>query len=204
MNSEISFMKKITLSIISLFISSIVFCQTFMHGAGITVLVGSAKGGDVTVAEGFTYSPRFNFLENETLSVSVGIPLSIGISAPYSTSFGSDYYNAGSTGFVVSAPLMINLNMGRGSTKENTDRYGYFFGGGIGYHHGDFITIQDDGYGGQYNTIKSTNTFGLCSNAGFRIGVGSRHRNIEVRFSYMKGINEDKPNIFGIGALFNF
>jgi hypothetical protein len=197
-------MKKIIVSAVLLFISGITFCQTFMHGAGITVLIGSAKGGDVSVAEGFTYSPRFNFLENETLSISVGIPLSIGLSAPYSTSFGSDYYNAGSIGFVVNAPLMINLNMGRGSTKENTDRYGYFVGGGFGYHLGDFITGQDDGYGGQYNTIKTTNTFGPCANAGFRIGVGSRHRNIEVRLSYMKGINEDKPDIFGLAGLFNF
>ena len=205
MNSQVAMMKKISVSVVSLFISSIVFCQTFMHGAGVTVLVGSAKGGDVTVAEGLTYSPRFNFLENETLSVSVGIPITVGISAAYSTTYygSGDNYNAGSIGFVVNAPLMINLNMGRGSTKENESRYGYFVGAGFGYHHGDFVTIQSDGYN-DYNTSKSVNTFGPSANAGFRIGVGSRHRNIEVRFSYMKGVNEDKPNIFGIGALFNF
>ena len=200
MNSKISSMKKITLSIISLFISSIVFCQTFMHGAGITVLVGSAKGGDVSVAEGLTYYPRFNFLENETLSVSAGIPITLGISASYSVNYGSGGFSENSSiGFVVNAPLMINLNVGRGSTKENESRYGYFAGAGFGYHHGDFITVENG-----YNNSKSTNTFGPAANAGFRIGVGSRHRNIEVRFSYMKGINEDKPNIFGIGALFNF
>ena len=200
MNSKISAMKKITLSIISLFISSIVFCQTFMHGAGVTVLVGSAKGSDVSVGEGLTYSPRFNFLENETLSVSAGIPITLGISVSYSVNYGSGgFYENSSVGLIVNAPLMINVNVGRGSTKENEKRYGYFAGAGFGYHHGDFITVENG-----YNNSKSTNTFGPAANAGFRIGVGRRHKNIEVRFSYMKGTNEDKPNIFGIGAAFNF
>ena len=51
---------------------------------------------------------------------------------------------------------------------------------------------------------KSTNAYGPAANAGFRLGVGRAHKNIEVRFSYMKGINEDKPNVYGVGALFNF
>jgi hypothetical protein len=204
MKLQIAFLKKITLSVLSIFISGMVFCQTFMHGAGVTVLVGSSKGGDVTVAEGLTYYPRFNFLENETLSVSAGIPITLGISGSYSANYGSNgYYENNSLGFVVNAPLMINLNMGRGSTKENESRYGYFVGAGFGYHHGDFVTVQTDGYS-DYNTSKSVNTFGPAANAGFRIGVGRKHRNIEVRFSYMKGINEDKPNIYGIGGAFNF
>jgi hypothetical protein len=51
---------------------------------------------------------------------------------------------------------------------------------------------------------RSSNTFGPDANAGLRFGVGRKHRNIEVRFSYMKGLNEDKPNIFGVAGLFNF
>jgi hypothetical protein len=203
MKPQISAIKKMMVSVVLLFISSVAFCQTFMHGAGVTVLIGSAKGGDVSVAEGLTYNPRINFLETETLSVSVGIPITLGISAAYSTSYGSDYYDAGSIGFVVNAPMMINLNVGRGSTKENVSRYGYFVGGGFGYHHGDFITLQGNDFD-LYNTTKSTNTFGPCANAGFRIGVGRRHRNIEVRLSYMKGVSKDKADIFGIGGAFNF
>ena len=53
-------------------------------------------------------------------------------------------------------------------------------------------------------SFESTNVYGPAANAGFRIGVGRQHKNIEVRFSYMKGINETKPDIFGGGALFNF
>lgn len=199
-------MKKIVLSLVIFFTAGTVLAQSFMHGAGLTIFVGSSKGNDVSVGEGFTYFPRFNFLETENLSLSAGIPLSVGISIStnYYYSSGSGYYDGGSIGFVVNVPFIINLNIGRGSTKDNTDKFGYFVGGGFGFHHGDFITIQTDSYGYDYTTTESTNAYGPAANAGFRIGVGRRHKNIEVRFSYMKGMNEDKPNVFGVGALFNF
>ena len=204
MKSSMSVTKKITVSFFLLLISCTAFTQTFMHGAGLTVLIGSAKGGDVSVGEGLTYFPRFNFLENETISVSVGIPVTLGVTASYTNSYnGYDSYSASSVGFVVNAPLMINLNMGRGSTKENESRHGFSVGVGFGYHHGDFITAENDGYD-DYNTSKSTNTFGPAASAGYRIGVGRMHRNIEVRFSYMKGVSKDKASIYGIGAMFNF
>lgn len=200
-------MKKIILLFALLFTAGTVFCQTFMHGAGVTVLIGSSKGGDVTVAEGLTYFPRINFLETEALSVSAGIPLSIGVSANssyyYSSSGGYDS-NPLSIGFVANVPLIINLNMGRGSTKDNTDRYGYFVGAGFGYHHGNFLTTQTDGYGYNYKFSESINSFGPAANAGFRIGVGRAHRNIEIRLSYMKGLNENKANLFGLAGSFNF
>lgn len=181
-----------------------VLSQTFMHGAGITIFVASPKNGDVSVGESLTYSPRFNFLETENLSVSVGIPLSLGISY---TSYTTSYYSDFSLGFVLNAPLIVNINMGRGSTKENTDKFGYFAGAGFGYHHGEFLL-----YDTYYDiTPVSKNDYGPAANAGLRFGVGRNHMNIEVRFSYMKGLNSDKiysfvnkPNIFGVGCAFNF
>lgn len=200
-------MKKMMILLAVCFTANAAFCQTFMHGAGVTVMVGSSKGGDVTTGEGLTYFPRVNFLETEALSVSVGIPLSIGVSSnssfKYSSSTGYDS-NPLAIGFVANVPLIINLNMGRGSTKENTDRYGYFVGAGFGYHRGDFITTQTDNNGYNYTGTKSINSFGPAANAGFRIGVGRAHRNIEIRLSYMKGLNENKTNVFGLAAAFNF
>jgi len=189
------------------FTASTVFCQTFMHGAGVTVLVGSSKGGNVTVAEGLTYFPRVNFLETDAISVSVGVPLSVGISASssyYSSNSGGYYSEPGAIGFVANVPLIINLNMGRGSTKDNPDRYGYFVGAGFGYHHGDFITTQTDVSGYSYTASESINSFGPAANAGFRIGVGRAHRNIEIRLSYMKGLNENKASLFGLAGSLNF
>jgi hypothetical protein len=199
-------MKKITLSLVLFFTAGTVLSQSFMHGAGLTVFVVSPKSGDVSIGEGFTYSPRFNFLETEKLSLSVGIPLSVGVS--FSTSVYSNSYDDDiSIGVVLNAPLIVNLNMGRGSTKDNREKFGYFIGAGFGYHHGDFIDIYDDSY--------SINAIGPATNAGLRFGVGRKYKNIEVRFSYMKGINEnnrigyngivnEKPNVFGIACLFNF
>jgi hypothetical protein len=201
-------MKKIILSGAAMLLFSLVsFSQTFMHGAGIT-LIGSttAQGSnsDIGLGEGFTYFPRINFLETESLSVSAGIPLCVGISA--TTSY--DYYGYGnnsSIGFILNAPLIINLNIGRGSTKENRKRYGYFIGAGFGYHHDNFLTSNRyDPTTNSYVDRYTSNTYGPAGNAGLRIGVGKQHKNIEVRLSYMKGINESKPNVMGLAAAFNF
>ena len=200
-------MKKFALIAALFLILNKTFSQTFLHGAGIT-LIGSttAQGSnsDIGLGEGFTYFPRINFVETQRLSISVGIPLCVGVSATSSyDSYG--YGNSSEIGFVLNAPLIINLNMGRGSTKENRKRYGYFVGAGFGYHHDNFLTSS------RYNPVTNSyidrytsNTYGPAGNAGFRIGVGKQHKNIEIRLSYMKGINESKPNVMGLAAAFNF
>lgn len=197
-------MRKIFLSIALFCAINTSFAQSFMHGAGIALFVGTTSnaGGEFSVGEGFTYSPRFNFLETEALSVSVGIPLSVGITGSYS--YDSYYGEENTLGYILSAPLVINLNMGRGSTKENTQKFGYFVGAGYGFHHGDFYGVYEDEYGYDYVGTRSVSVHGPAANAGLRFGVGRKHRNIELKFSYMKGLNETKPNIFGVAGLFNF
>ena len=199
-------MKAFIVTLVLFFTTVTVLGQSFMHGAGLTIFVVSPRNGDVSFGEGFTYFPRFNFVETEALSLSAGIPLTVGLTVTSSFYYSSNggYSDDGSVGFVVNAPFIINLNIGRGSTMDNTDKMGYFLGGGYGFHHGDFITIETDSYGYTNEVYKSANIYGPAANAGFRIGVGRKHRNIEVRFSYMKGMNENKPDIFGGGALFNF
>jgi len=200
-------MKKIILSAALLLLLHNAFSQTFMHGAGITIIgstTGQGSNSDIGLGEGFTYFPRFNFVETQSLSVSVGIPLAVGISA--TTSY--DYYGYGNNnkiGFVLNAPVIINLNIGRGSTKENRKRYGYFVGAGFGYHHDNFLTSNHyDPATNSYVDSYTSNTYGPAANAGFRIGIGRQHKNIEIRLSYMKGINESRPNVMGLAAAFNF
>lgn len=97
----------------------------------------------------------------------------------------------------------MNLNMGRGSTKENRQKFGYFFGAGYGFNHGSFIGTAD--YDQSVNlTSSNENNFGPTANAGLRFGVGRKHKNIELKFSYFKGLNDKNPNIFGIVDLYNF
>jgi hypothetical protein len=190
-------MKKTILSIGFLITLGNVFSQTFMQGAGLTVFAASPKNGKVSIGETVNYSPRFTVLETESLSVSVGIPLGIGIS--FSTYFDA-YYSDISYGLVLNAPLIVNLNMGRGSTKENRDKLGYFVGAGFGYYHADFKTYDDFGY----TVPETTNAYGPAANAGLRFGIGKKHQSVEVNISYMKGLNTSKPSVYGLGCAFNF
>ena len=57
---------------------------------------------------------------------------------------------------------------------------------------------------GSFFDSYTSNSYGPVANAGFRLGVGKQHKNIEIRPSYMKGINESKPNVMGLAAAFNF
>ena len=106
--------------------------------------------------------------------------------------------------FLFNAPLILNLNMGAGSTKETESRFGAFVGGGFGYNYGNFNVPETDEDGNTYDDEALLGTYGPAANAGFRIAVGSHQKNIETRFSYMKGITHHKPSIFGLAALLNF
>jgi len=177
--------------------------QHFRHGVGLNILVATADGGKSSVDGGFTYSPRINFFEQDDMSVSVGIPLTVGVSGSYSSSYNS--YSGSQTtntlSFLFNAPLMIDLNMGAGSVEESESRFGGFVGGGFGYHYGTF-NLSDVMNGESIPT--RINCFGPAANAGVRFAVGRGVHNVEVRLQYMKGINDAKPNIFSAGASFNF
>ena len=198
-------MKKIFLSVILCFSLLSGFSQSFMHGVGLSVFVSKVKTSDIAAYGGVTYSPRINFLETESLSLSAGIPLSVGMSGSYSYNSMNGYSSESNTlRFMFNAPLILNLNMGAGSTKENESRFGFFVGGGFGYHYGDFNVLQEDQYGNLYDGEETLTTYGPAANVGFRIAVGSHQKNIETRLSFMKGINDNKASIYGMAALFNF
>ncbi|MFT3823126.1 MAG: hypothetical protein QM731_04365 [Chitinophagaceae bacterium] len=199
-------MKKMIVLLVMAFAATTAFSQTFMHGAGVNIFVSKVSGADASVYGGFSYSPRVTFLETETLSLSAGIPLSIGLAGSYS--YNSDLYGSeeeNSLRFMLNAPLIVDLNIGAGSTKENESRFGFFVGGGFGLHYGDFLVIkEDEGRGYSYQDKASSTTYGPAGNVGFRLAVGSHQKNIETKFSFMKGINDYKPTIFGVNVSFLF
>ena len=194
-------MKRMLLLVVLIFVASTAFSQSFMHGAGLSIFVGTVKGGDASANWGVTYSPRFNFLETETMSVSVGIPLSVGASGSYNS---RDAYADNSLSFMLNAPLIINLNMGAGSTTETESRFGFFAGAGFGYHFGTFSETNIDAFGNDFSDAGTVSSFGPVGNAGIRIAIGESGRTIEVKGSYMKGLDKSKANVFGATALFNF
>lgn len=181
------------------------YSQSFMHGAGVAVFVDKPKNADAGAMGGLTYSPRFNFLEQDEMSVSVGVPLSVGLSGSYSANYGSYEGESNSLSFMLDVPLIVNLNLGCGSTQESERGFGFFVGAGFGYHYGVRNESLKDSYGYEYNGKTKSSTTGPVGNAGVRFGVGREHQhNIEVRLAYMKGLSEEKSNIFSVGCLFNF
>src|SRR5882672_12120087 len=107
-------MKKLLFSMIVLCISIVSQAQTFMQGVGINVVLQSSSGFSADPVGAIIYSPRVSFMETETSSLSVGIPMSFGISGHYN----SQNIGGNSLGLMFDAPLMFNYNYGAGSSKE--------------------------------------------------------------------------------------
>jgi hypothetical protein len=170
------------------------FSQRFINGIGACVFSTSGSGFGSFVTGGITYSPRVNLTESEQATISIGIPMSIGIG------YSSNGSGVTSASAVINMPLVVNYNFGCGSTRQNSDRFGFFAGGGFGYHAAAYAS--EDSYGNEGTTeIKA---FGPVVNTGIRFGLGHRSHNLEFKLSYMKGLDVTKADIFGIAVLFNF
>ena len=177
-----------------------------MHGAGVGILVPHNSPMGTSVLGTLSYSPRFNFMENSGFSLSAGVPINVGFSGSYSLEYSSYYGTEESStfGFLLNAPLMINLNVGAGSSKETDSRFGFFVGGGFGFHYGDIGKNVTDEYGYEYYDSQYKAVFGPAANAGIRIAVGRQQKNIEIRLSYMKGSDDAQTRVYGVNTLFNF
>ncbi len=161
---------------------------------------------DIKVNFGFTYSPALFFAEAENSSFSVGIPLSFGFNEGFSSDY-DDYdgfYGSPSIGFMLDVPVILNFNYGAGALAGGRQRWGFFVGGGYGYHLTTANYYYDYDSNGNYRSTENS-TLGVTANAGFRIGMGRRHRhNLEIKFSYMKGLTDYRPDVYGVNCIFNF
>lgn len=193
-------MKKIIFSLSLIFSVFSASSQSFMHGAGVGFIASNTSVSDAKTKIYFTlhYYPQVAFLENESFSLSAGIPFTLGLSGTYSANYSTrgDSYEENTLLALVQIPLMVNFNGGAGSSKDNEERFGYFVGGGFGYH-----STGIDEFEGTKTYSKGV---GPAANAGVRFAVGSNQKNIEIRLSFMKGLKDYKPSMFGLNAAFNF
>lgn len=197
-------LKKISIFCIGILLFGQAKSQTFMHGVGTGALVNSMKGSELGAFGTLMYNPRFSLSESESSSVTIGLPLTFGVTGSYTY---DNYYGTENTlRYIINAPLMLNYNMGAGSSKESEDRFGWFIGAGFGLNHGSYALdeVYDPELGYIGGGTKSLTTFGPAANGGVRFAVGRGTHNIELLLSYMKGLNENKPNTFGIQGVFNF
>lgn len=171
-----------------------------MHGFGttISVLYGritnpySSYSSSFTLAQtNLTYFPRYNFVENENSSISIGFPVGIGIGIASNTS-GND---AGIS-FAYDLPAVIDYNIGCKSTSENEKTFGGYFGVGFGYYK---VSIS----GSQYSDFKGA-TYGPLFRGGVRIGSSNESWNghaLTIGMFYKKGIEKDKLTTIGFNVL---
>ncbi|MGZ8557673.1 MAG: hypothetical protein ACXWWC_05050 [Chitinophagaceae bacterium] len=78
--------KKSFFFFIALIVSAISQAQTFMHSAGANFLIMNAKINNftgkyslTTPFTNLTYFPRYNLMETEGSSISIGVPLGAGV-----------------------------------------------------------------------------------------------------------------------------
>lgn len=191
-------MKKIYLLAFFTHLFSVSFSQKLIHGIGTGLLVEKIRGIDPELSFLFTYSPRINVSETQSMSLSLGIPLSIGIGGSFDQGYTGDYT---AYTFWINTPLILNVNFGAGSTKQNKEKVGFFAGGGFAQQFG-LHTSGDYTVG---NSSSTTSTYGPTGNIGFRFAVGSHQKNIETKMSYMRGIGGDyEADIYSLQVLFNF
>ncbi len=143
------------------------FSQEFMHsiGATISVLSGTLTSPEETssftmMQTNFTYFPRYNFIENDNSSFSIGAPVGVGIGIASNT-YGDD---AG-VAFAFDVPVVLDYNLGfKSNRSESSNYFGGYFGAGFGYYH---VSIT----GSQYSNFDGS-TYGPLVRGGVRIGSG--------------------------------
>ena len=170
-----------------------------MHGAGATIsaIVGTVKipGGSESFGlsqTNLTYFPRYNFIENENSSISVGAPIGVGLAVVSNTS-GDD---AGIS-FAYDLPVVVDYNMGCKSTKENDKHFGGYVGAGFGYYK---ISISNSEYS-NYNGA----TYGPMVRGGVRFKLPKWDSEVvTIGMYYKQGIESDKLTTIGFNVLYDF
>ncbi|HEY5407847.1 MAG TPA: hypothetical protein VIJ92_12200, partial [Ginsengibacter sp.] len=138
--------------------------------------------------------PRYNFIEGENSSVSIGAPVGVGIGLVTNT-IGGD---AGIL-FSYDLPVVIDYNIGCKSTVDNDRTFGGYFGAGFGYNK---VTIS----GSSYSDFNGA-SYGPLIRAGFRFGSANESWNghaLTAGVYYKMGLENDQLHTIGFNVLMDF
>jgi hypothetical protein len=168
-----------------------------MQGIGVNIVTQASPVINAQKTElAIIYSPRLNFPLSSASSLSVGLPISLAFTGNYPDST----INNSTLGWMLDVPLLINFHYGAGSSKKMGKRFGFFAGGGVGYHTNLFTAKSVD----EKDSLNGLSGIGPVVNIGWLMAVGKIGHTIELRFSFMKTGDLSKSNIFEIGYIFNF
>lgn len=214
-------MKKMVLLAIACMVGSHAFSQRFFHSLGFPVFVDHSLSKSI-VSFGLTYAIRYNVMETEKMSLSIGMPISYGGSG-HGPGKKEEWYYDSEGNYVsyytdeekegpftkertmVDIPLVIQFNFGALSTAANKNRLGFFAGGGLGYHYGPVNVKYPDRSGNTYTDSTTQHSVGPMGNIGFRVALGKERTGaIELKLSYMKSVARRTADIYGISLQYTF
>lgn len=214
-------MKKIVLLAIVCMVSTHAFSQRFFHSVGVPVFFDHSLSKSIA-SFGLTYAIRYNVMETEKMSLSIGMPISFGGSGSGGGKKQDGYFDSDGNYIsyytdedkegpytkqrtMLDIPLVIQFNFGALSTATNKNRLGFFAGGGLGYHYGPVNVKHSDRNGNTYTDSTTQHSVGPMGNIGFRIGLGKKRSGaIELKLSYMKSVTRRNADIYGISLLYTF
>jgi hypothetical protein len=193
-------------SILTLFVVlsfAITASSQFSHsvGAGLVYGRGKAPKGSESVSGekptimgyGIFYYPRFNVIENESGAISIGIPLTAGLSGSYNSREG------GAMSVILDLPVTADYNFGGGSTKDNESGFGGFVGAGFGYTYSNYTEeFYIPGVIDSYEQVKGT-SYGPVAHGGIKLSVG-QNLTFFARAFYKVGLESAKFKTFGIAG----
>lgn len=177
------------------FLSYTLKAQSFMQGLGANISILSAKINNqyesytfTMVVTHFSYFPRVNLTESENSSVSIGVPLGVGIGILNNAGAGT----AGGVAWGFDLPVALDYNMGCKSTPENEDNFGGYFGAGFGYMYTGWTDAGETSH---------ANTYGPMVRGGIRFGSGQGRWHTTVGLFYKLGLESQKYKTFGFNVL---
>jgi|GEM_PF-642118 len=174
--------------------------QRFMQSAGAMISVMHARGIfdgvsqslDIVLTD-LSYFPRINVSEMDNASISVGIPLSVGVglASDYTSNGKGVYWN-------FDLPLVADYNIGCKSTPKNEKKFGGYVGAGFGYTYTSWSF--DD------KSSARANSFGPLIRGGFRFGFPSsdKGQGFTVGLYYKFGLESEHYKTIGCNLLIDF
>lgn len=150
----------------------------FSSSVGASLFLVSGENTGSSTPYGVTYSPRYSFG-----SLSVGVPITIGMSGSYNSRSG---VSEGSS-FTYQLPLVVDYNFGLGAADDEDSPFGGY--AGIGY------SLFSTSYVGTFSsgTLPAN---GPMLQAGVRFLI--KEKIISLGGSYLKGGGDFKANVIGI------
>jgi hypothetical protein len=193
--------KKIGLSLILFVCFSISVNAQFYHSVGGGLVSGTGKvpagasegsAAPEIMGYGLFYHPRYNVTESETGAVSVGLPLTAGLSGSVNSRTG------GTMSVILDLPITVDYNFGAGSSDYNESGFGGFLGLGFGYTYSNYTDeFVIPGYVDLTEQVKGS-SYGPLVNGGIRAYIGDR--TYFLRVFYKLGMEKAKFKTFGISA----